>query len=151
MNPWTVMVMHPLQHTQFAAGWVDAGLKSFVLLSAAGGLSLCWRRSAASARHWIWFLAVAGSLVLPGLSSLLPPWQRPLWTVGTHTDAKNELTLTLTLAPERATADAASPVAAAISAPGLVSTAGGRRISPSARPTPFAQPARKRSIAMSIC
>ena len=95
MNSWTAVVTHSLQHSQLAAVFLDALLKSLVILIVAGGVCLCWRRGAASARHLVWFLAVAGLLCLPGLSRVLPAWQRPLWAVGTHADSGNELALTL--------------------------------------------------------
>ena len=82
-------------------GFLDALLKSFVILIVAGGVCLCWRRGAASARHLVWFLAVAGLLCLPGLSGLLPAWQRPLWAVGTRAGSGNEITLTLEFVPAK--------------------------------------------------
>jgi hypothetical protein len=118
MNSWTAIVTHSLQHSQVAAGFPDLLLKSFVVLIVAGGVCLCWRRGAASARHLVWLLAVAGLLCLPGLSGLMPAWQRPLWTVGTRADSGNELTLTLEFMPAKATtasvrqATAPSPAAA---------------------------------------
>jgi len=78
MNSWTAIVAHWLQHSRLAGGFPDALLKSFVILIVAGGVCLAWRRGAASARHLVWFLAVAGLLSLPGLSCLMPAWQRPL-------------------------------------------------------------------------
>ena len=133
MNSWTPVVTHLLQPSQFAAVLLDAFLKSFIILIVAGGVCLCWRRSAASARHLVWFLAVAGLLCLPGLSRLLPAWQRPLWAVGTHADSGNELTLTLEFAPAKATTasllqtPAPSPVPA-IRSPAPVQGAGGPRL-----------------------
>jgi beta-lactamase regulating signal transducer with metallopeptidase domain len=106
MNPWTVATLYSLQHSQFAAMVVDAFLKSLVILLVAGGACLCLRRSASSARHLIWFLALTGLLCLPILSQALPSWQRPLWTVGTRANANNELTLTLEFVPARMTTTA---------------------------------------------
>ena len=102
MNSWTAIVTHWLEHSRLAAGFPDMLLKSFVILMAAGGVCLCWRRGAASARHLLWLLAVAGLLCLPGLSGLMPAWQRPLWTVGMRADSVNELTLTIEFAPAAA-------------------------------------------------
>jgi len=133
MNLWIAVVTHSLQHSQLAAVFLDALAKSFVILIVAGGICLCWRRGAASARHLVWLLAVAGSLCLPGLSRLLPAWQRPLWTVGTHADSGNELTLTLEFVPAKPTTaslyqtPAPSP-AATIHAPGPGQAAGGQRL-----------------------
>ena len=90
---------HLLQPSQFAVGFVDLLLKSLVILLVAGAICLCWRRSAASARHLVWFFALAGLLCLPALCLVLPAWQRPLWKVGTHTSSGNEVTLTLEVAP----------------------------------------------------
>ncbi len=104
MNSWTAMVAHWLEHAQVAGGFADAFLKSLVVLMAAGGVCLCWRRGAASARHIVWLLAVAGLLCLPGLSGLMPAWQRPLWRVGTRAGVGNELTFTLEFMPAKATA-----------------------------------------------
>ncbi|HWX18698.1 MAG TPA: M56 family metallopeptidase [Candidatus Binatia bacterium] len=90
-----------IQHSGFAALFLDALLKSFVVLVAAGGICLCWRRAAAATRHLVWCLAVAGVLCLPGLSLLLPGWQKPLWAVGAYRDTGNQLTLTFVLAPTK--------------------------------------------------
>ena len=61
MSAWNEPNLNP----QLAAVWLDALLKSFVVLAFAGGLCLAWRRAAAATRHWIWFLGVAGLLLLP--------------------------------------------------------------------------------------
>ena len=133
MNSWTAIVTHSLQHSQLAAVFLDALAKSFVILIASGGVCLCWRRGAASARHLVWFLAVVGLLFLPGLSRLLPAWQRPLWAVGTQADSANELTVTFEFVPAKATAASlhqppAPPTAAAIHAAGPAQGGGGRRL-----------------------
>jgi len=93
----------------FAALFLDLLLKSVVILAVAAGVSLCWRRAAASTRHLVWFLAVLGLLCLPGLAHLLPGWQRPLWAIGTRADSLNELTLTLDLAPASGLSAASQP------------------------------------------
>jgi beta-lactamase regulating signal transducer with metallopeptidase domain len=133
MNSWTSAVTHWLQHSQLAAGLPDLLLKSFVILLGAGGVCLCWRRGAASARHLVWLLAMGGVLGLPGLSGLVPAWQRPLWTVGTRANSENELTLTLEFMPAQATTASARqaavpPSAAAIAAPGPAESAGRQRL-----------------------
>ncbi|MEY2429349.1 MAG: bla regulator protein blaR1 [Verrucomicrobiota bacterium] len=133
MNSWTPVVTHSFQYSQFAAVFLDVLLKSFVILIVAGGVCLCWLRGAASARHLVWFLAVAGVLCLPGLSRLLPAWQRPLWAVGTHAESENELTLTLEFAPAKATTISQRPTpapspAGVIPAPGTAQAAGGQRL-----------------------
>ena len=62
-----------------AADWLpvllDAALKGIVILLFATVVVLQMRRTSASARHLIWFLAVAGLLLLPVFSTLLPEWQ----------------------------------------------------------------------------
>jgi beta-lactamase regulating signal transducer with metallopeptidase domain len=131
MNSWIAVVTHWLEHSQLAGGFADAFLKSVVILIAAGGVCLCWRRGAASARHLVWLLAVAGLLCLPGLSGLMPAWQRPLWRVGTRADSGNELTLTLQFMPAKSTAAsvrqaADSPPATVIPAPGAAQSGGGQ-------------------------
>jgi beta-lactamase regulating signal transducer with metallopeptidase domain len=109
MNAWTTLVTHTLAHPQIAAGLADLLLKSCVLLLIAAGVCLGWRRSAAASRHLVWFLAVAGLLVLPALSGWQPAWHRPLWTMGSHASSDNELTFTLEFAANPA-AHALNPV-----------------------------------------
>src|SRR5437870_4615859 len=133
MNSWTAVVAHALQHSQLAAVFLDALAKSFAILIVAGGVCLCWRRGAASARHLVWFLAMAGLLCLPGLSRLLPAWQRPLWAVGTQADSANELTVTLEFVPAKPITASlhqtpAPSAAGAIHTPGPAQGAGGRRL-----------------------
>jgi beta-lactamase regulating signal transducer with metallopeptidase domain len=132
MNSWFVTATHSPQQSQLAAVFLDMLLKSFVILIAAGGVCLCWRRSAAAARHLVWFLALAGLLCLPAFSRLLPAWQRPLWTVGTHTGSLNELTLTLEFVPAKANTAAlrpapAPPPGAVVPVAGSAWDAGGKR------------------------
>src|SRR2546427_11552898 len=133
MNSWTAVVAHALQPSQLAAVFLDALAKSFAILIVAGGVCLVWRRRAASARHLVWFLAVVGLLFLPGLSRLLPAWQRPLWAVGTQADSANELTVTLEFVPAKPITASlhqtpAPSSAAAIHAPGPAQSTRGRRL-----------------------
>src|ERR1700679_563284 len=62
-----------------AALWVlaDAAIKSALLLLAAALLALLLRKASAAARHLTWSGAVAGTLLLPLLSFLLPAWRAP--------------------------------------------------------------------------
>ncbi len=99
MNSPIDIVAHFIQTPGFAAWFLDAWLKSFVVLAAAGGLCLALRRASAATRHLIWFLAVAALPWLPLMSSLLPSWQRPLWSVSTSLDSGNRISLSLELAP----------------------------------------------------
>ena len=133
MHALIVVGTRALQNSQIAAVFPDLFLKSLVILLVAGTVNLCWRRSAASARHLVWFLAVAGVLGLPGLSSLLPAWQRPVWTVGTRAGSDNDLTLTLAFAPAKGTkfaipGDPASPRTETVPSPGQPGRAGGQRL-----------------------
>jgi len=59
---------------------VDVGLKGVAVLALACLAARLLRRSSAAARHLVWFLAMAGLLVLPVLSLALPAWQiLPAW------------------------------------------------------------------------
>ncbi len=56
----------------------DAGWKSVVLLAAAGAMTLAMRRCSAAARHLVWTLAMAGSLILPVMAPGMPIWSWPI-------------------------------------------------------------------------
>lgn len=99
MNTWIGLVIGWLQSAQFSAWLLDAALMSVLLLFSAGMVCLIWRRGAASARHTVWFLAVAGACCLPMVSRLMPPARQPLWAVEATRDSINELTLTVQLVP----------------------------------------------------
>jgi beta-lactamase regulating signal transducer with metallopeptidase domain len=99
MNPLIETVSNYIQHSNFAAMFLDALIKSFVVLAFAGGLSLGSRRASAATRHLIWFLAVVSLPFLPLFSSVLPSWQRPLWSVSTGFNSGNQVSLSLELAP----------------------------------------------------
>ena len=132
MNSPIGIISHFIQTSSFAALFLDTLLKSFVVLTVAGGLCLCWRRAAAATRHWIWFLAVISLPFLPLLSSLLPSWQRPLWSVSTGFNSGNQISLVLELAPGTFVPKApASPNAAEAPAASHNSTGGSRTIATS--------------------
>ncbi len=98
-----------LQHAAFTGPFLDAWLKSLVVLAVAAGMCLLLPRAAAATRHWICFLAVASLPFLLLLSWLPHPWQRPLWSVSTGFESGNEISLTLNLASDgRAGGDVAS-------------------------------------------
>ncbi len=88
---------------------VEALLKSFVVLASAGVLCLTWRRAASATRHLIWFIALAGLLLLPLLPLLLPAAHRPLWSVSSGLGSGNEISLTLQLTPHQPIAAANQP------------------------------------------
>jgi beta-lactamase regulating signal transducer with metallopeptidase domain len=99
MNGVIEAVSNFIRDSHLAALLFDALLKSFVVLSLAGGLGLIWRRASAAARHLIWFLAVASLPFLPLLSSVLPSWNKPLWSVSTGLVSGNQVSLALELTP----------------------------------------------------
>lgn len=99
MNVWMDTVSDFIRSSNFAALFADAALKSFVVLAITVGICGFWRRASASTRHLIWFLAVASLPCLPIISSILPSWQRPLWSVSSGFDTGNKLSLALELAP----------------------------------------------------
>jgi hypothetical protein len=57
-------------------------VKGVVLLIAVALSALVLRRGAAAARHWTWFLGMAGLLALPAAAALIPNWrvELPEWT-----------------------------------------------------------------------
>ncbi len=55
----------------------DAAVKSAALLVLAAAGSFALRKNSAAARHALWCGALAGALVLPALSLLLPAWRVP--------------------------------------------------------------------------
>jgi len=57
---------------------IGAVWKSVVVLACAGMLVLALRRSSAAARHLVWSLALAGTLVLPLMTVALPSWAWPV-------------------------------------------------------------------------
>jgi beta-lactamase regulating signal transducer with metallopeptidase domain len=99
MNSWIELASKYIQDSHFAVLFLDALLKSFVVLALAAGACALWRRSSAATRHLIWFLAVAGLPCLPLLTSMLPSWQRPLWSVSTGYDSGNRVSLALEFGP----------------------------------------------------
>jgi beta-lactamase regulating signal transducer with metallopeptidase domain len=99
MNTWNGLVIEWLQPARFAAWLLDAAFMSVLLLLFAGMVCLIWRRGAASARHTVWFLAVAGACCLPMVSRLMPPARQPLWAIEATRGSINELTLTVQLVP----------------------------------------------------
>jgi beta-lactamase regulating signal transducer with metallopeptidase domain len=54
---------------------VDVALKATLLLGAAALLTRLMHRRSAAGRHFVWSLAVGGSLLLPPLSALLPAFR----------------------------------------------------------------------------
>jgi len=63
--------------------WLDVALKAALILAAACAITAALGRASAAARHFVWFLAVLGTLALPTLAMLLPSWSISLpshWT-----------------------------------------------------------------------
>ncbi len=99
MYPLIAIVSNSIQNSHFTALFLDALLKSFIVLALASGVCVLWRRASAATRHLIWFLAVVSLLFLPLFSSVLPSWQRPLWSVSTSLNSGNQVSLTLEFVP----------------------------------------------------
>ena len=54
---------------------LDIAIKATAILTIAWAASTAMRRTSAAARHLVWLMAVAGVLILPALSVILPSWQ----------------------------------------------------------------------------
>lgn len=131
---------------QTLAVLVDSFAKGFILLALAWVAARVLRRASAATRHWLWFLAVASLLALPGFSLLLPRWQvMPRWLetlagpgVGS---GLNDPSITLT-APASGSITLASETAAGLPPPGTsAATEALARTSKSS--APFAEPLRQ--------
>src|SRR5947207_8778366 len=114
MNSLIEIISNHVPNSNFTAAFLDASINSFAILALTGGVCLCWRRASAATRHLIWFLAVAWLLCLPLISSMLPSWKRPLWSVSTSLNSGNQFSLTLELArdPESGFSRHQSPTSA---------------------------------------
>src|SRR5215469_9270928 len=99
MNTEIENILNHLQSAQFAALFLDALLKSFVVLALAGGVCALWRNASSATRHLIWFLAVVSLLCLPMFSSTQSAWQKPVWAISTASSPGNQISLALQLAP----------------------------------------------------
>src|SRR2546425_11969907 len=106
MNSLGEIVARYIQNTGLTATFIDAAVKSFVLLAIAGAVSLCWRRASAASRHLLWLLAVATLLCWPLLSFLTPTVKKPLWSVAAGFDSGNQVSLVLEFAPKAGPAPA---------------------------------------------
>ena len=102
MHSLTEVCLNSIQNSRLAPLFLDAMLKSVVVLAAAAGVCLCWRRASAATRHLIWFLAVAGLPVLPWLSSVMPSWHRTPWSVSSGFNSGNQFSLALEASPAAA-------------------------------------------------
>jgi len=60
---------------------LDAAVKATVLLAAAGLLSLLLRRQSAAMRHLVWLVALAGIVLMPVLTLVLPGLGVPLGAI----------------------------------------------------------------------
>ncbi len=64
---------------------IDLGIKS-VIVGTLGWMAVsALRRSSASTRHTLLFLAIGGVCLLPIVSALLPSWHMPFYTISEHT------------------------------------------------------------------
>src|SRR5882672_5141534 len=98
MQSW-INLADQVQSSRFTTIFLDASLKSFLVLAMAGVISLCLRRKSAAMRHAIWLAGLIGCVCLPIFSFILPGWQKPLWTVATQHDSGNELKVAIEFAP----------------------------------------------------
>jgi len=57
---------------------LDAIVKASLILAATGLVATVLHRASAAARHMIWTLGLAGALMVPALSLVLPRWEVPL-------------------------------------------------------------------------
>ncbi len=101
MNAPIETLSHLIQNSHVVPLFLDALIKSIVVLTTAGAMCFLWRSASAATRHLIWFVAVAALPFLPFLSSLLPSWPRPLWSVSTGFDSGNRISLSFELAPDK--------------------------------------------------
>jgi beta-lactamase regulating signal transducer with metallopeptidase domain/tetratricopeptide (TPR) repeat protein len=130
MNTLIQNISSYLQHAAFTAPFLDAWLKSLVVLAVAAGLCFLLPRAAAATRHWIWFLAVASLPCLLLLACLPRSWHRPLWSVSTGFDSGNQVSLTLNLAPAGGAAGSVTPASPARTGAAADSQAVSRRSQP---------------------
>src|SRR5687768_578367 len=65
--------------------FLDATVKASVILALAA--VVCWslRRHSAAVRHWIWTMAILGSLLVPALTLTMPRWTLAVLPSG-HSD-----------------------------------------------------------------
>src|SRR5438477_443205 len=98
MNSLIEIVSNYVPDSNFTAAFLDASIKSFAILALPGGVCLCWRHASAATRHLTWFLAMACLPCFPLISSMLPSWKRPLWSVSTSLNSGNHFSLALELA-----------------------------------------------------
>jgi beta-lactamase regulating signal transducer with metallopeptidase domain len=61
--------------------FIDAAVKSTIVLLAGGLITLLLRRSSAAVRHLVWTAALVSALVLPAMSLVLPRWEAPIVTL----------------------------------------------------------------------
>lgn len=80
----------------------DAVLKATLLLAAAAATAVILQRASAALRHFVWTLALIGTIVLPALSTVLPHWQVPIVTLASPVQRAEVLTESAPSAPRSA-------------------------------------------------
>jgi beta-lactamase regulating signal transducer with metallopeptidase domain/tetratricopeptide (TPR) repeat protein len=121
MNALIHTVANYLQHSALTAPFLDAWLKSVIVLAVAAGLCFILPRAAAATRHWLWFLAVASLPCLLLLAWLPHSWQKPLWSISTGFNSGNQFSLALNLAPAGGVGNPGTRVSPVETAAGTVS------------------------------
>src|SRR5260221_5058879 len=108
MNTWMELFSKPAQDAWLTALFLDAAIKSLVVLALATGTCALWRRASAATRHLIWFLALACLVCLPLLTAALPSKQKEFWSGSTGYDSANQISLGLDIVPAKRVEAAAS-------------------------------------------
>ncbi|HET7458001.1 MAG TPA: hypothetical protein VFJ74_10115, partial [Gemmatimonadaceae bacterium] len=72
------LLLAPVDLSVWLPALFDAAIKGTLLLAAAALLASAMRRSSAALRHFVWSVAVAGVVLLPVLSRVLPAWDAPV-------------------------------------------------------------------------
>src|SRR6185312_4256511 len=89
-------------------------VKASLILAATGLVATVLHRASAAARHMIWTLGLAGALLVPALSLVLPRWEVPLVRIAADSvDTPAHLTAPSVTAPAMARHRAPVPATAA--------------------------------------
>jgi beta-lactamase regulating signal transducer with metallopeptidase domain len=108
---------------QLSVGLLIFAVRATLILLAAFLVTRLIRGTSAATRHLVWTAAVAGVLVLPLLSAVLPSWNVPVVTIRAKLDAPIDAALGSEVRPQSVAAERNAPTAtpAPIVAPASVS------------------------------